>query len=38
MELLIKCTKCLLVMDESELLEESAPGVARESFKKRKSI
>lgn len=37
MELLIKCTKCLLVMDESELLRNLPPGVLEKALRRGKA-
>lgn len=37
MELVIKCTKCLLVMDESELLRNLPPGVLEKALRKGKA-
>lgn len=37
MELLIKCTKCLLVLDESELMKNLPPGVLEKALRKGKA-
>lgn len=35
-ELIIQCTKCLLVMDEAELLQNLSPGVLERALRKGK--
>mgnify|MGYP000615953490 CR=1 FL=1 len=37
MELVIKCTKCLLVMDESDLLRNLPPGILEKAIRKGKA-
>lgn len=35
-ELIIRCTKCLLVMDENELLRNLPPGVLEQALRRGK--